>query len=94
VKDLAKYRISALDFTPARFNNYSHSSGEHTSIVTSSGPYLFTWNFKKVKKGLLKAYQVKKIENWGNGNHAVVDSQFKFNNDEKILVTEPKNIGV
>ena len=94
VKDLAKYRINSLNFTPARFNNYNHSSGEHTSIVTSSGPYLFTWNFKKVKKGLLKAYQIKKIENWGNANHSVVDSQFKFNNDEKILVTEPKNIGV
>ena len=37
VKDLAKHRISTVDFTPARFNNFNISSGEHTSIVASSG---------------------------------------------------------
>jgi len=94
VKDLAKFKISHVDFTNARFNNYNTSTGEHTSIVTSSGPYLFTWNFKKVKKGMLKCYQIKRIENWGQGSHNVVDSQFKFNDDERILVTEPKSIGV
>lgn len=56
VKDLAKYRIRHLDFTPARFNNYKEATQEHTSIVTSSGPYLFTWNFKKVIRGHTKSY--------------------------------------
>ena len=75
MKDLAKYRINTVDFTPARFNNFNISNGEHTSIVTSSGPYLITWNFKKVQKGLLKSYQIKKIENWGHSNkNTVVDS--------------------
>lgn len=82
VKDLVKYKINTIDFTPARFNNFNLSGGEHTSIVTSSGPYLFTWNFKKVQKGFLKSYQIKKIDNWGHTqNQHVVDSQFKFNND-------------
>lgn len=107
VKDLAKYRINHLDFTPARFNNFKESTMEHSSIVTSSGPYLITWNFKKVVKGHLKSYQIKKIDkfhevngsikkinNWGTGAHNVVDSQFKFNDDSKILVTEPKCLGV
>jgi hypothetical protein len=75
VKDLAKYKINTLDFTAARFNNFNISTGEHTSICTSSGPYLFTWNFKKVQKGMLKCYQVKRIENWGQykGN-SVIDT--------------------
>lgn len=94
VKDLAKYQIKSIDFTPAKFNNFNISGGEETSIVTSSGPYLFTWPFKKVQKGLLKCYKVKKIENWGKSKQHVVDSQFEFNNDEKILVTAPKSVGV
>ena len=90
VKDIAKHQIKYIDFTPAKFNNYNISSGEETSIVTSSGPYIFTWNFKKVQKGLLKCYKIKKLA----AKSAVVDSQFAFNNDEQILITEPKHIGV
>lgn len=91
VKDLAKYKISAVSFTAARFNNFNIANGEHTSIVTSSGPYLITWNFKRVQKGFLKSYQIKKVD---QQQSKVVDSQFKFNDDEKILVTQPKSIGV
>lgn len=94
VKDLAKHNIRYLDFTPARFNNFNVSSMEHTSIVTSSGPFLITWNFKKVLKGALNSYKITKIANWGKGDHTVVDTQFKFNDDRSILVTEPKQIGV
>lgn len=48
VKDIAKYKINSINFSPARFNNYNSSSGEHTSIVASTGPFLITWNFKKI----------------------------------------------
>ena len=93
VKDLAKYNIRSVDFTPAKFNNYNISSGDTCSIVASSGPYIFTWNWKKVEKGLLKCYDIKKIEN-GSKKQNIVDSQFEFNNESKIIVTEPKNLGV
>lgn len=53
--DIAKHQLGALNFKPAKFNNFS-SSGEETSIVTSSGIYLITWNFKKVKRGILNEY--------------------------------------
>lgn len=76
VKDLAKHGIKSIDFTPARFNNFNSSNAELTSIVTSSGPYLFTWNFKKILKGLLKCYSIKKIDNWSDPTQKVVDSQF------------------
>ena len=92
VKDLAKYNIRSVDFTPAKFNNFNISNGDTTSIVASSGPFIFTWNWKKVERGLLKCYDIKKIENGKNKN--IVDSQFEFNNESKILVTEPRNLGV
>ena len=50
--DISKYQIGALDFKPAKFNNFS-ASGEESSIVTSTGTFLITWNFKKVKRGVL-----------------------------------------
>ena len=53
--DIAKFKIKYLDFKVAKFNNFS-SSGEESSIVTSTGKFLVTWNFKKVKKGILNEY--------------------------------------
>lgn len=50
--DIAKYRIRSIDFKPAKFNNFS-ATGEESSIVTSTGQYLITWNFKKVMRGIL-----------------------------------------
>jgi len=79
VKDIAKYKIQTINFTPARFNNFNISNGEHTSIITSTGSYLITWDFKRVEKGFLKSYNIKKIE---QQKEKVVDSQFKFNDDE------------
>ena len=59
--DIAKYRISSIDFKPAKFNNFS-SSGEESSVVTSTGNFLITWNFKKVRRGILNDYQVKALD--------------------------------
>lgn len=44
-----------INFTPARFN--LGSKGE-TTIVTSSGPYIITWDFNAVKEMKLYKYQV------------------------------------
>ena len=54
-QDIAKHSIRNICFKPARFNNFS-SAGEETSIVTSTGDFLITWNFKKIKRGILNDY--------------------------------------
>ena len=54
-KDIAKYAIKNIHFKPARFNNWS-SAGEESSIVTSTGDFLVTWNFKRIKRGVLNDY--------------------------------------
>lgn len=79
VKDLAKYKISSVDFTTARFNNFNND-GEHTSIVASTGKYLITWNLKMLLKNKLRAYKITEIP----GGEKAVDTQFMFNTDEKI----------
>lgn len=33
---------------------------EETAIVTSSGPFVIAWDFKKVQKGHLDKYEIKK----------------------------------
>uniref|UniRef100_A0A7S3CJU9 Vacuolar import/degradation Vid27 C-terminal domain-containing protein n=1 Tax=Strombidium rassoulzadegani TaxID=1082188 RepID=A0A7S3CJU9_9SPIT len=90
VKDLAKHQIKSLDFTAAHFNNFSHSNKYHTGIVTSTGPFVVTWNLQRVLKGLRNQYQIIKVKE----QQKLVDSQFQFDNDENILVTESKNLGV
>lgn len=77
-----------MPFTNARFNNFNVSTGEETSIVTSIGDYLVTWDFLKVKRGVLDSYQIKQVKS------NPVDNQFKFNDAEKILVTDPFAVGM
>lgn len=54
-----------VTFTPARFNTSDpenpHAPPER-SIVTSSGPYVITWNFRKVKQNVLDEYQIKQYD--------------------------------
>lgn len=85
--DIAKYRISSIDFKPAKFNNFS-ANGEESSIVTSTGKFLITWNFIKVRRGVLNEYQVKELDT------QPVDNQFQLDREEKILVTDQKTVGV
>ena len=56
--------------------------------MTSTGDFLITWNFKKIKRGILNDYQIKKLDT------NPVDNQFQMDRDEKILVTDQKVVGV
>ena len=85
-QDRVKFKINEINFTPAKFNNGDHVS--ETSIVSSTGDFLITWNFNYVKRGVLNKYKIKKLPNY------VVNNQFQFNHDEKVLVTLPKTITV
>ncbi len=49
---------------------------------------MVTWNFAKVKHGQLKAYKIKKMPS------QAVEGQFRYNNEEKVLVTLPKQVEI
>jgi hypothetical protein len=64
----------------ARFNQ--GEGQEENAIVTSTGKYVIAWDFKKVKKGQLDKYEIKKYED------NVVQDNFKFG-DDKEIVSDP-----
>lgn len=72
-----------INFTTARF---STGQSEERSIITSTGPYVITWNFRRVKQGHLYDYQIKKYAD------KVVADNFRFGQDKNIVVALPHNI--
>ena len=85
-QDIVKYQIDCINFTPARFNNGDNIVED--SIVTSVKDLLITWNFDKVKRGLLRSYKIKKLP------QPAIDGQFQFNNEERVLVTLPRKVEI
>lgn len=77
------YMGTAPSFTPARF---STGQSEERAIITSSGPYVITWNLRRVKQGHLYDYQIKKYED------TVVADNFRYGQDRSIVVTLPENV--
>ncbi|KAJ3189702.1 vacuolar import and degradation protein 27 [Irineochytrium annulatum] len=74
-----------VSFTPARFN-IPPEGGEERSIVTSSGPYVVTWDFAKVRAGRLHDYTIKKY------GEVVVADDFRYGQDKEILVALSENV--
>ncbi|KAF8639870.1 hypothetical protein AX17_001125 [Amanita inopinata Kibby_2008] len=73
-----------VSFTPARFNQ---GEGQvENAIVTSTGPYVVAWDFAKVKRGYLDKYEIKKYED------QVVQDNFKFGDDNEIIVALQNNV--
>ena len=77
------YMGTAPSFTPARF---STGQSEERAIITSSGPYVITWNLRRVKQGHLYDYQIKKYED------TVVADNFRYGQDRSIVVTLPETV--
>ncbi len=72
---------SPLKFTTAHFNT-GIDSAEKT-IVTSSGPFVVTWDFTKVKNGKYDAYHIKRYAD------EVKADNFKFGTDNNVIVALP-----
>eukprot|EP00028_Trichosphaerium_sp_Am-I-7-wt_P003712 CAMPEP_0168538904 /NCGR_PEP_ID=MMETSP0405-20121227/21472_1 /TAXON_ID=498012 /ORGANISM="Trichosphaerium sp, Strain Am-I-7 wt" /LENGTH=462 /DNA_ID=CAMNT_0008568289 /DNA_START=33 /DNA_END=1421 /DNA_ORIENTATION=- len=72
-----------VSFTPAKFN--IGQMGER-SIVTSTGKFVITWNFRKVKQNVLDQYQIKKYQ------QEVVADHFKSWQDRDVVVAMPDDV--
>lgn len=81
--DVVRFNITKICFTRARFNT---GEGKESWIVTSTGRFIITWNFRKVKKNKRFAYKIKKCQ------QEVVQDNFMFNDDSSILVLEKNNL--
>ncbi|KAI0243816.1 Vacuolar import and degradation protein 27 [Massospora cicadina] len=76
----------SVSFTPARFNAGRDSLEKH--IVSSVGPFVILWNFRKVKNGDLFAYSIRKYAD------NVVTDNFQYDQDRSIIVTLPNDVTV
>lgn len=73
----------SINFTPARF---STGAAEERAIITSTGPFVITWNLRRVKLGHLWDYQIKRYED------QVVADSFRYGADRSIVVTLPHHV--
>ncbi|KAJ9360589.1 vacuolar import and degradation protein [Paecilomyces variotii] len=75
-----------LSFTPARFNTGVDTN--ETSIVTATGPFIITWNLKKVLAGRKDPYTIKRYaEN-------VMADNFRFGSDKNVIVALPNEVNM
>lgn len=75
-----------ISFTPARFNTGVDS--EETSIVTATGPYIITWNLKKVVAGRKDPYNIKRY------SEEVIADNFRFGSDKNVIVALPNEVNM
>ena len=86
--DMAKYNITALSFTTAHFNTGAGRDVEEW-IITSAGPYIITWNFKKIRSDPTKYKYVYDIKTVGQ---EVVADQFLYGHKDAVVVTTAHNV--
>lgn len=77
------YMNQPVSFTPARF---STGSSEERSIITSTGPFVISWNFRRVKQGKLFDYQIKRYD------ETIVADDFRFGQDRAMIVALPHHV--
>jgi hypothetical protein len=75
-----------LSFTPARFNTGEGVS--ETSIITATGPFIVTWNMKKVLAGRKDPYSIKRYA------EEVKADNFKYGSDKNVIVALPNEVNM
>lgn len=78
------YMTEPVSFTPARFNTAPNEAEK--TIVTSTGRFVVTWNFRRLKQGRYDDYQIKQY-----GSRVVADN-FRFGADKNIIVALEHNV--
>ncbi|KAJ2354586.1 Vacuolar import and degradation protein 27 [Coemansia sp. RSA 2618] len=81
------YMGAPISFTPAKFNQAPDGQDAEKTIVTSTGPFVVTWNLRRVLgTGRGDAYHIKQYQD------VVVADNFRFGQDRSIVVTLPNDV--
>lgn len=75
-----------LNFTPAKFN--TGLDVQETSIITSTGPFMITWNLKKILRGNKNPYTIKRYD------EEVKADNFRFGSDKNVIVALPNEVNM
>ena len=86
VAQFAHETKSPLSFTTAHFNTGEGTN--ETSIVTSTGPFIVTWNMKKVLQGRKDPYTIKRYA------EEVKADNFKYGSDKNVIVALPNEVNM
>ncbi|KAF7459351.1 cytoplasmic protein [Cryptosporidium felis] len=80
-EDIYHYKITEVNFTPARFDQSQElsRSGE-SKIISSTGNLVIVWDFEAIKRGNLYAYSIKEVES------RVEDCSTFYNNDDSVVL--------
>ncbi|KAK6523973.1 hypothetical protein TWF281_001930 [Arthrobotrys megalospora] len=73
-----------LSFTVAKFN--TGVNAEETSIVASTGPFIITWDLKKVLRGSKEPYSIRRY------SEEVKADNFRFGSDKSVIVALPQQV--
>ena len=85
-QDRMKYGIEDISFTKARFNTGTMSNSFERWIVTSTGDFVITFDFDKIKKGQRDAYKIK------NTKGQVVRDVFRHNYQNEIVIAQTEDV--
>ncbi|KAJ2157559.1 Vacuolar import and degradation protein 27 [Coemansia sp. RSA 552] len=81
------YMGGPVSFTPAKFNQSPDGNSSEKTIVTSTGPFVITWNLRRaLGTGRGDAYHIKQYAD------VVVADNFRFGQDRSIVVTLPNDV--
>lgn len=75
-----------LSFTPARFN--TGLDNHETSVISATGPFIVTWNMKKVLAGRKDPYTIKRYA------EEVMADDFKYGSDKNVIVALPNEVNM
>ncbi|KAL8819944.1 MAG: hypothetical protein Q9191_007622 [Dirinaria sp. TL-2023a] len=75
-----------LLFTPARFN--TGVDDKESSIITATGPFIVTWNMKRVLANRKDPYTIKRYE------EEVKADDFKYGTDKNVIVALPNEVNM
>jgi hypothetical protein len=73
-----------LSFTSAKFNTGLEAN--ETAIITSTGPFMVTWNLRRVVQGRKDPYQIKRYA------ETVMADNFRFGSDKNVIVALPNQV--
>ncbi|CCX06329.1 Similar to Vacuolar import and degradation protein 27; acc. no. Q1MTR3 [Pyronema omphalodes CBS 100304] len=73
-----------LSFTSAKFNTGLEAN--ETAIITSTGPFMVTWNLRRVIQGRKDPYQIKRYA------ETVMADNFRFGSDKNVIVALPNQV--
>jgi len=74
-----------ISFTPAKFDI---GEGLERSIVTSTGPYMITWNLRRLKLNHDDSYRIRRCDD------TIVSEYFRYNENKNIVFTSPNNVAM